>query len=737
MKSSSAFPMTANEAKWRDDLTGVKNREAFLRFKEKLQHMLDPDGLEQEFAWVLCNLNDMKTVNETMGEETGDDYIFRACRMLCKVFAHSPVFRVGGDEFAVALMKDDYGNREGLLLRLRQQALDHLAKQDGPVLAVGMEAYDPAKHRSVDEVLEAAGNLMDEDKLTLKRIRADEIEAKEGDSEIIPLERRRLLDEMFAAFAVVAEGTYVFLCDMKYDYSRWSRTAVGTFNMPSEYMYDAGYLWEQRIHPEDRPAFHRGMDGIFFGGSRDHDMQYRAMNAEGKYVVCTCRGVVLQDREGNPDYFVGSIRNHGIQGQIDEVTGLRNQYGFFEDLRAEIRRHVRQSITMVGISRFSELNDVYGYQFGNRLLQTVGRFLLENIAGSGKVYRLDGPRFAVVGPTGSEEEIQKKYDLLRARFRDGFTLDDKYIILELNAGMVRVENFDIDDRTVYSCLNYSYGESKNRRQGDLVVFRDYINTENQHWIVKIQAIRASITQQFQGFSVFYQPVVNAESGRMIGAEALLRWENEEYGMVPPDEFIPVLERDSLFPELGQWILRTALSDAKKVMETHPDFIVHVNLSYTQLEKPGFVDTVADILKEQDFPPDNLCLEITERCRLLDPEDLKDVLYQLRARGVRIALDDFGTGFSSASLIRDLPLDTIKIDRSFVMDIEEDEKERELIGYFASVAAIYHTDVCAEGVETENMTQILRQYPIQTFQGYHYSRPLPFGEFCRWVEDNDG
>ena len=218
-------------------------------------------------------------------------------------------------------------------------------------------------------------------------------------------ESKKRLDQLFEAFSIVAEGTYVYLCDMKYDYSRWSKTAVDTFNLPSEYMYNAGGIWEEHIHPEDRESYHKSIDDIFCGADSEHDMQYRARKRNGDYDVCTCRGVVIRDFHGNPAYFAGSVRNHGLQGHVDTITGLRNQYGFFEDLQNHIAKQRAVIICMVGIGKFTEINEVYGYRFGNMVLQRFGRFLLEHIGNTGSVYRLDGTRFAIISSTQTEKEI--------------------------------------------------------------------------------------------------------------------------------------------------------------------------------------------------------------------------------------------------------------------------------------------------------------------------------------------
>ena len=307
-------------------------------------------------------------------------------------------------------------------------------------------------------------------------------------------------------------------------------------------------------------------------------------------------------------------------------------------------------------------------------------------------------------------------------------------MLELNSSLIDVDNFNIDSQTVMTCLTFAYNESKIKMHGDLVIFNNDLGSGNRQRVEKIHAIRASITQGFEGFYLLYQPVVDAKTEKMIGAEALLRWKSDEYGMVPPDHFIPLLEQDPIFPSLGEWILTTAVKDAAKVLETNPEFIINVNLSYSQIEKADFVDMVMDILERTGYPPKHLCLEVTERCRLLDIDLLGNTVCSLRSRGVRVALDDFGTGFSSVGIVKDLPFDTIKIDRSLVRKIEDDFKERELIKTFVMMANTVGSVVCVEGIETSGMSDILRQYDVHSFQGYYYAKPLEYGDFIKWHKE---
>jgi EAL domain-containing protein (putative c-di-GMP-specific phosphodiesterase class I) len=340
---------------------------------------------------------------------------------------------------------------------------------------------------------------------------------------------------------------------------------------------------------------------------------------------------------------------------------------------------------------------------------------------------MDGACFSIISTVQSEEQLAEMYEEIREHFREGIKIDDLDIVLELNAGLISLDDFNTDVQTVYSCLDFAYEESKIKKHGDLVIFQNELKGENRKQLEKLHEIRASVSKDFKGFYLMYQPVVDAATEKMIGAEALLRWKSPKYGVVPPDMFIPYIESDPVFPELGEWIMETALRDAQKLNQYIPGFVININLSYSQLERPDFADVVWNMVRKLEYSPKQLCLEVTERCRFLDMDLLRNVIVTLRAGGIKVALDDFGTGFSSLGLVKNLPFDTIKIDRSFVTHIEDDVREQKLLNSFTELAGTFGAEVCVEGIETSGMRDIICDYGVHCLQGYYYSKPVTIDE----------
>ena len=267
---------------------------------------------------------------------------------------------------------------------------------------------------------------------------------------------------------------------------------------------------------------------------------------------------------------------------------------------------------------------------------------------------MDGTKYAVISHSLDAAEMQAVYRQLQLDVRHHFSVGEESVGLTLNAGLVVANTFDISAETIYTCLKYAYSRSKTQLHGHCVVFTDDVTAESRHYLDLLNRIRADVTQDCRGFYLCYQPIVDAQTDRLTGMEALLRWRDES-GTVPPDRFVPVLEQDSVFPVLGHWILHRAMTDARRLLDRWPDLVVNVNLSYTQVEHSGFVDEVLDLLEETGLPPQNLCMELTERCKMLDKALLKTTFRTLRRCGIRIAVDDFGTGYSSLGILRDLPV----------------------------------------------------------------------------------
>ena len=722
-----------------DILTGLYNR---IYCEDKLAWLDRAD--EQQYCLVSLDINHLKYVNDAFGHGKGDTLLIQVADSIRNAFpAEAFCCRVGGDEFIVVLQ----GNYDQEQLDRYLEKLDASLKklhELNPLIphsvAAGYAFKREFPQMNAHEIFLTADRRMYQNKREQKENEGFLPDYKRYDPGMDPAaqkspedptaettkeigdEERQRLDSVFSTFSILLDDTSFVLRDIKHDYARWSPDAVAFFDLPGEYLMHSDQVWEAHVHPDDKDLFRQNTRALLSGHTERIDMQYRALSKEGKYVLCTSHATSIRNSEGEPTYVVTSIRNHDLQEHIDPITGLRNQSGFTDDITDNIKLRIPMCILLMDISQFGQINELYGYVHGSRVLAAVGKIMDHEAGGIGEVYRMDGARFAIVSRQYSEEEMNTLYAVLHRKLKTDFKIDDKHQSLSLNGGLLSVQQENIDATTVTSCLTYAVKESAIHNNGNLVVFRNELTDENRRTLERLHTIRDCITEDYRNFYLCYQYLVDAETESICGAEALLRWADDSGETVPPGEYIPILEQDPVFPSLGVWILRQAMTDGNRFLEKYPDFVMNVNLSYTQLEQSDFVATVCNALEETGFPADHLCLELTESCRILDLNVLRNIVGSLKTQGVLFALDDFGTGYSSLNTIRMIPFDVIKVDRQFIDHIEVDERQGETIELIRRLAENYGCTICVEGIESREVRDILLRYQVDMLQGFFYAKP---------------
>ncbi|SDB03551.1 EAL domain-containing protein [Eubacterium oxidoreducens] len=530
------------------------------------------------------------------------------------------------------------------------------------------------------------------------------------------------------------EKRYVYVCDMNKDLSRWSKAAVEYFDLPGEYVENMATVWLGRIHPEDRNKYEKDIQAVFSGKKARHNVDYRVKNKDGVYVTVTCRGIITTGADGKSKVFAGSIENHQTSEVIDPITGLYNIYGFMKDAQMFPERHKEKVYLIFGINYFSDINKNYGFEFGNQVLKRFTEELRSLECEGALLYRMDGIKFCLVmeGHQCSAPEVM--YELISNFAYRGYDIDGIHVSFSISGGVVYVEkDSEVTIEAIQASLSYVWEVSKEKHLGELVYFNNELFGNTKKNLEILSEIRNCVFHDMRGFYLCYQPIIESASGAVCGMEALLRWEHPKYGMVSPGVFIPWLESDPCFYQLGAWVLRQALMDAKKIIEHIPFFRVNVNVSSQQISRSGFRDTVCEILKEVQFPAENLCMELTERVLSLNIDYLRQELEFFKNMGIKVALDDFGTGISSLNLLLELSVDELKIDRSFIKDIISNVSQQTIVETIAFCAQKMHLSICAEGVETTEIKKYLDHYGIPKQQGYLYEKPVVIEEFTKYLK----
>ncbi|MBO2517838.1 MAG: hypothetical protein CW338_11330, partial [Clostridiales bacterium] len=463
---------------------------------------------------------------------------------------------------------------------------------------------------------------------------------------------------------------------------------------------------------------------------------YRAVTPDGKYVACSCHGAIYHGKDGEPDIFAGYLVNHGLEETIDAITGLPNFNMLSERMEHRLEKHLGGILLKLEILNFSRVNMLYGYSEGNSLLRQIAEMLENSVAADGQVYCFEGKNFSILFPDISREAVSAHYNQISFLLSHSLRLNDTPIPLEVAGGAFEVpEDFDMEQQIIRRCLISALDDSINISRGKLVFYQRKPGTADGTEISLLSEIHQNAVSGHDCFHLRYQPIVDTQTGALYGAEALLRFISPIDGEINPARFIGFLESDACFFDLGLFIILTAVRDAKEFKQQCPGFKINVNITALQLQNDSFLRSVQDILAQEDYPPQDLVLEVTERCKELDSKFLKDRIDALRACGIKVALDDMGTGYSTLDLLFNLVVDEIKLDRNFVTGISS--RSDYDVFTTALIGSTSRTDVnvCFEGVENDTMLEYLKRYGNSLCQGYYFSKPVFKEDFFRYMQDH--
>lgn len=424
----------------------------------------------------------------------------------------------------------------------------------------------------------------------------------------------------------------------------------------------------------------------------------------------------------------------------DPLTGLPNRRLFHDRLSQALARAERHEklvgILFLDLDRFKNINDTLGHLYGDLLIQATARRLLEVVRKDDTVARLGGDEFTIVLTDISNAEdaaqvAQKIIDL----FAQPFHLGDHEVFVSTSIGITIYPFDDSDIENLIKNADTAMYQAKANGRNTYEFFSAHMHTGTAERLSMETALRKAVHAgglelHYQPqVQVHYQPQVDRFSGQIVGVEALLRWQHPELGLIYPDRFIPLAEETGLIVPIGQWILRTACMQYRAWMEAGlPSMRISVNLSARQLQHPDIVSQITRVLAETGIAPEHLELEITERMILHNVDEVVARLREFKDMGILISIDDFGTGHSSLSNTRTLPIDELKIDRSFVHDITHNEQNAAIAGAVIEMAHKLGLRVVAEGVELEEQLIYLHDRHCDVMQGYYFSRPLPAGDF---------
>jgi diguanylate cyclase (GGDEF)-like protein/PAS domain S-box-containing protein len=415
----------------------------------------------------------------------------------------------------------------------------------------------------------------------------------------------------------------------------------------------------------------------------------------------------------------------------DNLTNLGNRPAFIRNLDERFARDSDTpiSLLLVDIDNFKRINDSLGHQTGDKLLISLARRLRNSLSPSGSLARFASNEFAVLLDDTDLATGQKIANQLLATLDKPMFVDNQLISVTGSVGLACAPLHGRDPQTLMRNAGLALHKAKANGKHQVQVFTEALNAEASYKLFVENNLRRALTQN--ELDVFYQPKLCLRSGRLLGMEALLRWNHPERGMIRPDQFISVAEETGLIIPIGKWIARQACRMSKALTAAGMGNLqVAINLSPKQFSDPDLVASIANILKEEALPAYLLELELTEGLLLEATEDTHLQLDQLKRLGLTLAMDDFGTGYSSLSYLKKFPIDIIKIDRSFIHEIPDNQDDMEITSAVIAMAHNLKLKVVAEGIETAEQLAFLRRHRCDVGQGYLFDRPIPGGELIQ-------
>lgn len=476
-----------------------------------------------------------------------------------------------------------------------------------------------------------------------------------------------------------------------------------------------------RVHPDDQSRVRGELDEHIAGRSRHFESEFRMATQSG-YRWMLSRGVVALNSKGQAVSVTGSLTDISQRGIFDPLTGLPNRLLLTNRLTQVLNNSGREplgnALLFLDLNRFKIINDSLGHHVGDLLLLEVARRLQTCIRQGDTVARLGGDEFVLLLTQIEYADVGVLLERVTAALGAPYELRGHRVEISASIGALWPLHRQVSVEDALRNADIAMFEAKRTRQPYVY----FVTSLLEHAVAR-QQLEVDLRQALlkRELSLVYQPIVSPERGKVLAVEALLRWYHPSRGLVSPDEFIPVAEETGLITDLGRWVLEEVCGQLQTAADTV--LVVAVNLSPRQLADPTLVDFLRTLLARTGVAPAQLKLEITEGAVMEHPERMIAVLGQLRGLGLQLAMDDFGTGYSSLSYVHDLPLDVIKIDRSFVSRMNSDDKSLAVVRTIMALSRRLGLEVIAEGVETEAQVALLHELGCTSMQGYYFSEPL--------------
>lgn len=551
------------------------------------------------------------------------------------------------------------------------------------------------------------------------------------DTDIRKLLKEIAAEDLIELFAPCMDD-YLYIIDLQKNTFKISQAAVNRFMISGNSFDDAVNSFQYFVYKEDRSMIAEDLQYIIEGKEKDHNLYYRWLDKNGMPVWINCRGKVIDDKDGKPHYLIGCVNEIGDTQRADNVSGLLGE----RELRSYISSHIKDSsseyLIYIGIDGFNAINGTLGVDYGNYVLKSVADCINSCLSDSQKLYHIVADEYMIIDLESHTKDdvmlLQKKI----CKKIEEFIISEKYkVVFTISTGIIYAKMLLKYYDKYRKIAVFSLKQAKSMG-GNGVYFFEKEDYELFLRKEKIKsALRNAVANGFEGFDVYYQPIMDCDSGHMIGAEALMRfsmYQDKKKEPVSPVEFIPLLEETGLIIPAGRYVLNKAVSMCHEMRQYIPEFKINVNISYIQMVKSDIWKDILSSIKQYDLPPECLCAELTES----GYTDMTPYFYKLRKKfeekNIQFVLDDFGTGYSNLHCIVNMKPNYVKLDKDFTAKAMSNARDFELLKKIVEMVHSVDIRICIEGIEKEEWYQKLKEIHVDYLQGYLFGKPCEENQF---------
>ena len=519
---------------------------------------------------------------------------------------------------------------------------------------------------------------------------------------------------------------YLYIFDLQNNTFEISQSAVKRFNISSNVLTDATNEVMKVVYEEDRRMLTKHLADVCAGKEKVHNLHYRWIDKEGMPVWINCRGIVIEDTEGNAEYLIGCLNETGNKRRADNVTGLLGGPEFLAYLQSQREPITKGFFMHIGIDDFGAINGSQGADYGNYILKSVADCMKECLSDKQRIYHLVADQYVIVDLEASlQEEAAKLKSKITDRLHDFIVSEHYEAVFSISVGVVDATTFCEGVEECRKKFEFVLKQAKSMGKNGFYIFAqdDYEAFLRKGRIVA--ALRNAIVNNYNGFEVNYQPIVDCQSEQIIGAEALMRFSmmsNEGREVISPVEFIPLLEETGLMIPAGRYILNEAAEMCSEMQQYIQDFRMNINVSYVQILQGNVERDIMDAIQKYALKPECICVEMTESGYMDMTPSFCKFRKTLDKNRISFVIDDFGTGYSNLHCIRDMNPSYVKMDRDFTAKAMNSARDYELYKNIIPMVHGINVRICAEGIEEKEWCLKMKEMKVDYLQGYFFCRP---------------